>query len=69
MRDNLLSSLINQTSTGEGLLQGAVVLPVTATAITAAGVDGQVNVYRAGASLWLQVFDSATGAWRKVELT
>jgi len=69
MRDKLLSSLINQTATGEGLLQGAVVFPISTSAVTAAGIDAQVNVYRDGSSLWLQVFDSATGAWRKVELT
>jgi hypothetical protein len=69
-----LTAALQSSPTGLALLNGAVVLPITATARTeTVGVaQGSVNVYRSGASRFLQVFDrDGTGApaWFKVELT
>ena len=69
-----LTGLLQSSPTGLGLLSGATVLPITATArADTTGVpQGAINIYRDGAKRVLQVFDrEGTGApaWFDVDLT
>ena len=69
-----VSQLIAQlqtTPTGEGLLGGVVVLPITTAARTgtAGGPNGAGNVYVSGTDLVLQVFSFTLQAWKEVTLS
>src|SRR5690606_10409165 len=65
-----LTSALNSTPTGQGLLNGALVMPSTDSARTdTVGVPrGAVNLYRDGTQLVLQAFDFDSGAWRSTRL-
>ncbi len=69
-----LYAILNSTPQGQALLNGLMVLPITALPRTdVVGVaQGSVNIYRDGASRYLQVFDmEGTGSpnWWEIEMT
>lgn len=64
-----LTALLNQTRTGEGLLNGATLLPITDGALTAAGIEGQVNLYYdSNDDLVFQSWNARKGEWQEVAL-
>ena len=66
-----LIAQLQTTPTGEGLLAGVVVIPITAAARTeTAGVpNGATNVYISGTDLVLQIFSFTLQAWKEVTLS
>lgn len=50
-------------------MTGATGVPLQSAARTDTGRDGEINVYRSGANIIIQVYDATGGAWRSVTLS
>lgn len=69
--DAALWGALRRTPTGNNLLLGTFVAPVTAVEPSTQlnrPADGTVEIYSDGANVWLYCFTRATG-WMKVALT
>ena len=69
-----LYAILNSTPQGQALLNGLMVLPITALPRTdVVGVaQGSINIYRDGGSRYLQVFDmegTSSPGWWEIEMT
>jgi len=51
------------------LLAGGTGFPVAAAAKSGVGRDGEINFYRSGSTIVMQMYDAAGAGWRTTTLT
>lgn len=64
-----LAAMRSSPQASELLRRAITVLPVSSAARTGGGTDGELSMYRSGATLVLQAYDAEGGAWRSVTLS